>query len=206
MEIDIVDCGFGNIASVKNWLSKVNIVSHVVKDPRAIRSDTILLPGVGSVKTYMRSLKETGFDQVLKTHVANDKRLIGICLGFQVMSNFSEEDGGVECLGLLNGQVKKLGEDVCHNGWEGLNIRLDQLGDQQFHSAMALTQKKVLNGRVFYNHEYGFVANDRELLSVPISDSFSEFSGMVIAGKIIGMQFHPEKSQQSGLTLLSMIL
>ncbi|PJC86303.1 imidazole glycerol phosphate synthase subunit HisH [Vibrio sp. HA2012] len=206
MTVDILDIGSGNIRSIKNWIEKANVPTRIVTKPSNIQSDLLILPGVGSAGSYMSRLKQGSYDQAVLEHVDKGGRLLGICLGFQIMSSHSEEDGGVEGLNLINGYVERLKGDVSHNGWEPIYLRRNEMNSQSFHSQCHLTQKRILDGRVFYNHEYGFVSNETGAFTTPISESLSEYSGLLVKDNIIGIQFHPEKSQLTGLELISMIL
>ena len=96
MSVDILNVGSGNIQSVKNWIDKANISVRVVDQASDIKSSLLILPGVGSAGPYMKRLKKGKFDQAILKHVDKGGRLLGICLGFQIMSAYSEEDGGVE--------------------------------------------------------------------------------------------------------------
>jgi imidazole glycerol-phosphate synthase subunit HisH len=204
--IDILDIGSGNVRSIKNWVGQANVKSKYVREPNEISSNLLIIPGVGSVGTYMNRIIDRGFNSAIREHVCKGGRLLGICLGFQIMAKFSEEDGGIDCLNLLNGTVERLPEDQSHNGWEALSFRRNDLKGEHFYNEFSLTKKRKLSGRVFYNHEYGFINNDRDSFNIPISKKFDKYSGMVIKDKIIGIQFHPEKSQSTGLQLLSMII
>jgi glutamine amidotransferase len=206
MAIDIIDVGSGNIKSVENLVSYLNIKLQVVRKPSEINSNLIILPGVGSVGPYMERMKKLKFDQAVLEHIAAGRRLLGICLGFQIMGESSEEDGGVECLGLIKGVVEKMETNNSHNGWENFKIITTDLSEQLFQSEQKLTRKRTINGRVFYNHEYGFISKDNSVYDKKISKQYSKYSAMIVKDKIIGIQFHPEKSQQTGLQLISMIL
>lgn len=206
MSVDILDIGSGNIQSIKNWVEKANVFTRVISEAGSIQSSILILPGVGSVGPYMQRLKLGGYDQAILEHVDNGGRLLGICLGFQIMSEYSEEDGGVEGLGLIEGHVERLQGKSSHNGWEPLYLHRNELDGQSFHRQVNLSKKRILNGRVFYNHEYGFVNKEEEIFSIPVSESLPKYSGLLVKDKIIGLQFHPEKSQLTGLELISMIL
>ena len=206
LSVDILNVGSGNIQSVKNWIDTANISVRVVDQASDIKSSLLILPGVGSAGPYMKRLKKGKFDQAILKHVDKGGRLIGICLGFQIMSAYSEEDGGVEGLNLIDGHVERLQGNVSHNGWEPLYFRRNELAGQSFQRQENLSKKWVLDGRVFYNHEYGFVNAEEQSFSIPASKFLPKYSGLLVKDKIIGMQFHPEKSQRTGLELISMIL
>ncbi len=206
MSVDILDVGSGNIRSIKNWIEKANVSTRVVNQVSDIQSSLLILPGVGSVGSYMQRLKKGNYEQAILEHVDKGGRLLGICLGFQIMSAHSEEDGGVDGLNLINGYVERLQGNGSHNGWEPINFRRNELAGQSFHRQVNLSKKRILDGRVFYNHEYGFVNNEEKSFSIPVSSSLPKYSGLLVKDKIIGMQFHPEKSQITGLDLISMIL
>ena len=206
MKVDIVDVGSGNIRSIKNWVQKSNIEARSVNQVSELKSDILILPGVGTVGSYMARLKASSFDKAVIEHVQRGGRLIGICLGFQIMAHFSEEDGGVECLNLIDAQVYRLTDQNSHNGWEFLSFKKNSMNGQSFNSSQKLTRKTVLTGRVFYNHEYGVINMDKEAFTVPVSPSLQQYTGLFVKNRIVGIQFHPEKSQITGIELISMIL
>jgi imidazole glycerol-phosphate synthase subunit HisH len=206
MTVDILDAGSGNMKSIQNWLERLYIPTTIVKNPTELKSNFLVLPGVGSIGPYMEKLKKKSFDKAIHDHINNGGRLLGICLGLHIMGAYSEEDGGVEGLGLITGYTARLKNDLSHNGWENFLINKDKLETQSLYSSMKLTKRKNVKGRVFYNHEYGFVCQDEKIFNKPISTSLNRYSSLVIKDTIIGIQFHPEKSQQTGIDLMSIIL
>lgn len=206
MRVEILDIGSGNIKSIQNWIERLHVPTRVVSKAFDIKSNFIILPGVGSAGSYMKRLKKAEFDKAILEHVHNNKRLMGICLGFQIMGHYSEEDGGVEGLGILECHTQKLTNSSTHNGWEEFNFKKTDLNAQSFHSELKLSRKQNIQGRVFYNHEYGVVNSESTAYNKVISDEYDKYSAMVVKDNIIGIQFHPEKSQQTGLDILSMIL
>ena len=206
MIVDIVDIGSGNIKSIQNWIERLNIQTRVVKKASEIKSEFLVLPGVGSAGPYMDKLKKNSFDTAIIDHVNDNKRLLGICLGFQIMGEYSSEDGGVEGLRLIDGHTDRLAKNVVHNGWESFDLRKDNLNGHSLNSSLNLRRIKHIKGRVFYNHEYGFLNKDRNSFNMSISDTLDAYSSITIKNKVIGIQFHPEKSQTTGLDLMSIIL
>lgn len=203
MKVDIIDIGVGNISSIKNWLEKSNIPSSIVKIPKNLSSNLIILPGVGSAKLYEKKLKQNGFDKAIKNHISNNGRLIGICLGYHILFDFLEEDGGVNGLGLLKGRVERLKSNKSHTSWESFKFRKDQLSKIWIGNKFSKSKKKILSGRVFYNHNYGVISNGKDVLNFKIPNY--EYCSCSISKQIVGFQFHPEKSQVTGQILIEMI-
>jgi len=206
MVIDVIDVGAGNVVSVKNWIERCNIAANIVNSTSQLRSEMVVLPGVGSAGPFMELLRKNNFDTALKDHVSSGKRTIGICLGFQLMMDYSEEDGAVQGLGLLSGHVERLRGVVSHNGWEPFQLKRSDLKETSIRGHHNLTRKQVLHGRVFYNHEYGVVSREASAFSLTVSTELSDYSGLVIKDNIIGLQFHPEKSQRTGADLLTLLM
>lgn len=205
MKVDLIDIGFGNISSLKNWLDHSNIRSRAISSVKEIKSDVLVLPGVGSAGPYMKKLKKLSFDKAIKQHLKEKKKLIGICLGFQILYQVSEEDGDTNCLGLLKGSVKRIGNDKSHNGWEKFYFRKEMVKKKSIGQS-GLTAKRVVDGRVFYNHEYGVINQEKSCLDLKVSKALKDYSALVIKDNIIGIQFHPEKSQITGKELLEVLI
>lgn len=209
--IDIIDVNYGNVQSIINILSLLQVPSRTVGSPDQIKSDTIILPGVGSAGPYMEKLKESKLDHAIKNHHTEGKRIVGICLGFQLLTKCSEEDGGIECLGLIDAQTKKIEYSqlgsCSHTGWERFQIDSEFFKAAGHNAQFGLTRKRKLKGRVFYNHEYGVCPSGNDASHLEISnDRYSNFSSMVVQNNLVGIQFHPEKSQVTGLNLFEMML
>jgi glutamine amidotransferase len=208
--LDIIDVGMGNIRSITNVIARLGLASNLISNPNNLSSDILLLPGVGSAQPFMHRIRSRCFDMAINDHVKRGKRIIGICLGFQVMTEFSEEDGGTECLGLIKAQtvsLNKYDRIFNHNQWEQFSLRKEELFLLQNHTSLVNHKKRVIKGRVFYNHEYGVEIPRSDLNYKPINtETLRAFASMYCNGNIIGIQFHPEKSQKTGVDLLSFIL
>ena len=205
MNIDIVDIGFGNIQSVRSWLRRDSLDGNVVSDPEDLSSELILLPGVGSAGPYMFELKKLGFLEAIIKHVEKGHRLFGICLGFQILFENSEEDGGTPCLGLIKGEVKRLKNGGNHNGWEPVSIAIDHYRDQKYWGTRIKNRRKHLKGRAYYNHEYGVLCDQFTNSNLKISSELSQYTSFIVNDNIAGVQFHPEKSQTFGSNLLRIL-
>ena len=204
LSVDIVDLGIGNTISIKKWLNALGIPAKSVQDPLQLTSDVIILPGVGAVKEFMRRLQDSNFDLAIKSHVHAGRRLVGICLGFQVLFEYSAENDGVKTLGMWSGYVEKLQNKSSHNGWS--NIELSSKDLPPCWRTEKFTRARCIKGRVFYNHEYGGVSNLKADIVLPINKHLKKYKGLIIRDNVMGLQFHPEKSQFTGKQFLKFVI
>ncbi len=193
--IAIVDYGAGNIFSVKNALDHLGMESSLVSDEASIRSaDGIILPGVGAFPAAMKMLEQSGLISVLKEE-AEKKPFLGICLGMQVIFSKGHEFEECDGLGLIPGDVRKIDEPeliIPHMGWNKLEKLndcplLENIGDEEY---------------VYFVHSYKADCEDKYI------SAYCEYGGRVPAlvydGRYVyGAQFHPEKSGDTGLKILS---
>lgn len=193
--IAIIDYGAGNIFSVKNALDHLGLENALVSDEKSVRdADAVILPGVGAFPAAMNKLNESGLVDVIKEEAAK-KPFLGICLGMQVIFSKGYEFGETDGLGLIEGSVIKMDEPdliIPHMGWnklEKLNdcALLNGIGDDEY---------------VYFVHSYKADCSEKNIAA------FSTYGGRVPAlvydGKYVyGAQFHPEKSGDTGLKLLS---
>lgn len=196
-KIVIVDYGMGNILSVHNAL--VRLGCAVTTSDRASdldAADALILPGVGAFGEAMANLKARKLVEPL-LHMVRDKGkpLLGICLGMQLLADTSEEHGHNKGLGLIPGAVRRIavpvGLRLPHVGWNSVTVR--QAGP---------LFKGIGDGGAFYFvHSYHFVCDAANI--VAITDYGSEVVAAVREGSIYGVQFHPERSQTKGLSLLA---
>lgn len=199
MAINIVDVGLGNTRSIEHWLERCNLLSKRVSSPGDFSNDAIIIPGVASAKEYMTRLKRNKLDREIIKRSNSGQKIIGICLGFQILTNYSEENSGVDCLGLLNGYTKYIDNNKTHNGWDVFRIDTREFSN---NVSFPKKNKKIVSGRVYFNHE----------LSVKLScDSYSNIlengiTSFAFKDNIFGFQFHPEKSQQTGREILRLII
>ena len=195
--IAIVDYGVGNLFSLSASLAHLGLDSTVTADPTKIRAASqIILPGVGAFGDAMDKLNSTGLVPLLKEQ-AQQKPLLGICLGMQLLFEQSSEYGTHQGLGLIPGkvepllpQVEPLGLKVPHMGWNQLQIQRPDPFLKYFQ-----------NGEyVYYVHSfYATGCQDYLLAQSPYG---VQVPGLVKNGKVYGAQFHPEKSGDAGLRLL----
>jgi glutamine amidotransferase len=189
--IVIVDYGMGNVASVQKALSKLSFESIISRDPSDILNAAgLILPGVGSYSKAMANLHEFGLVSVLEEAVLQRKiKFLGICLGMQLLSTFGKEDGGSKGLDFIPGRVVhfKLQEyRVPHIGW----------------SKVQFENKAIHADDFYFIHSYHFEAeNPAHIYSKTWYEQ--EFVSGVQKENILGLQFHPEKSQTAGLNLIN---
>lgn len=197
LRIGIVDYGIGNIRSIVNALTFLGNCDVVLSGDHGVlkKCDGLLLPGVGSFALAMRTLKEKSLigslnDLVLKEQIP----ILAICLGMQMLFDSSEEDGGAEGLGWIPGKVVKFDIEkdlhVPHMGWNDIVI-------EQEHDLV----KGLSDDRNFYFvHSYHAVCA-RDFV-VSYAEYGKSFPAVVCRRNIFGAQFHPEKSQGDGLTIM----
>ncbi|MDX8388351.1 MAG: imidazole glycerol phosphate synthase subunit HisH [Ghiorsea sp.] len=199
--IGLIDYGMGNLHSVAKALEKVGGEVELVKDADALaKYERIVLPGVGAFRDCMLALRESGMDIAIKTAVEKGTPLLGICLGMQVLMTRSYEFGVHSGLGLIDGEVKHFPEDhvergykIPHMGWNDV-----VLPQGEPHEVL----KDLNHGQVYYVHSYYCAPRDPSHLLGACSYGDFPFASVIGRDNILGMQFHPEKSQQAGLTLL----
>jgi len=179
-DVVVVDYGAGNTRSVRAALSHLGRTSEVSSDPASIEAaEFVILPGVGSARTAMEHLDVTGAASALRVRYAARRPLLGICLGMQLALESSDEDGGVEGLGLLEGHVRRLhAERVPRLGW----AVVEPWGDA-------------------YYFAHSFAGESPHAIAT--SDGITV---AVKSGSFLGVQFHPEKSGAAGLDFLETCL
>ncbi len=194
MEVAVIDAGGANFGSVCYALERLGAAPRIVRDADDLAgAPRVLLPGVGAAGPAMALLQERGFAEVLPTLQVP---LLGICLGMQLLFESSEE-GGVGCLGLLPGRVRKLaggpGLRVPHMGWN----TLEQV------AASPLLDGIGSEARAYFVHGYAApVTGD----CIGACRHGERFAAVVARGRVAGAQFHPERSSATGARLLANFL
>ncbi len=193
-EVAVIDAGGANFGSVCFALERLGAHPRLVRDADGLRGlPRVLLPGVGAAAPAMALLRERGFTEVLG---AIEAPLLGICLGMQLLFESSEE-GGVACLGLLPGQVRRLqvgsGLRVPHIGWNTLEPL----------AASPLLEGIAPGAHAYFVHGYAAPVNACCLAACTHG---TRFAAVVARGRIAGAQFHPERSAATGARLLQNFL
>ena len=207
-KIAVLDYGTSNLRSVTKALGFVADNQHdiFITDQRQeiLAADRIVFPGQGAVGQCMQSLKKSGLDEVIKECI-NTRPFLGICLGLQSLMQESEEDGGVKGLGIIPGTVIRFPDnvkdehgDICkipHMGW-------NRVKQEKPHPLW----KDIEDGsRFYFVHSYYVQTESNE--DIAAKTNYAEkFTSAAARDNVFATQFHPEKSQHAGLTLLKNFL
>jgi len=199
IKVHVIDIGISNLSSLLNALRRVGVDCEVIDDYKLLGQscDAIILPGVGSYCKGIRRLKDNRLDEALKKLSEEQKiPILGICLGMQLLFDGSDEQGKCSGLGLIPGWVRKI--DYTH-------IKVPNMGWCNIKWSDATTVLKNMNKQ---NENYYFVHSywaecDNESDVIATSEVGFSMTAVVEHENIFGVQFHPEKSLDSGMDLLS---
>lgn len=199
-KVSIVNYGSGNIWSIRSALSYLNCDSDICNTPEQIvNSQALILPGVGSFPKAMESLSSSGMDLAIKEAVIQrGSKILGICLGMQLLANSSNENGYTKGLGLINAEVDRFDiENI-------LPLKVPHIGFNRVnHSGQGELFKNIKTSSDFYFvHSYRMLAEVETGYS-SICKYGEDFLAAYEFNNIFAVQFHPEKSQTNGLTLLN---
>lgn len=189
----IIDYGVGNLDSLKRACEEIDfpvIVSNKVED--ILRASSIILPGVGAYEAAMKELYKLALVESIKERANKGVPILGICLGMQLLYEISEENGEYKGLGLMKGTVKQIPNlvKVPHMGWNKL------LFNKQADVLKYVNEEEY----VYFVHSYYVDSMNEEVIAY--SDYGVKVPAIVKQNNIVGMQFHPEKSSETGLNLL----
>ncbi len=192
MKIALLKYNAGNIQSVSFALERLNVDFSITDDPEAIqRADKVIFPGVGEASTTMKYLRDRKLDQLIKEL---KQPTLGICLGMQLMCKHSEENN-TECLGIFDKEVKRFipapDQKVPHMGWN------------QLTSVNSWINKALENESVYFVHSYYVPVNN---YTSAVTNYTVPFSAAMKKDNFYAVQFHPEKSAQTGQTILENFL
>ncbi len=193
--VGIVDYGMGNLRSVEKALGKVGVKAAICRNAvECERYEGLVLPGVGAFADAVKTLRKLEMDRAIREHISAGRNLLGICLGMQLLFEFSEEHGYNRGLGIVPGGCRKLpvGVKVPHVGWNAMAIEKPD----------ALLEG-ISNGQRFYFVHSYYCAPDDAAWTIGTSEHGIEFTCAVGRDTVRGVQFHPEKSSDAGLRLLA---
>lgn len=195
--VAVVDYGMCNLDSMRRALEECGANPRVTDDPLELeQAERIVLPGVGAFADAIHNLRERKLDQALKTQAAQQIPVLGVCLGMQLLAARGSEGGINEGLGLIPGEIVKLNPTadsprIPHVGW-------NEVTPNREHPLF----RGIGSGKDFYFvHSYRFHCADAAdaLAATPYCGGFTS---AVARGHVMGVQFHPEKSQKTGFALL----
>ena len=190
MTIGIVDYQAGNLGSLGSALNELGIKFIVSDDPsRILKSNLILIPGVGSMFSGMRNIRDSNLDKAITHHASAGKAVLGICLGMHLLATSGLEGGETKGLNLIPGEILKLKSTesyrVPHMGWDEINY-------------------KDTPTSVYFAHSYYFkprLHSEIQVLSA-FEAGKESYPAHIQFGNVAGIQFHPEKSGAAGLRIL----
>jgi len=200
--VAVIDYGMGNLHSVAKAIEYVgeNLQLSVTADEKVIMAaDRIVFPGVGAMRDCMGEIRRLGIDDMLR-RLVEDRPILGICVGMQALQDHSEENNGVDCIGLFRGNVKRFPADmtdgngdrlkVPHMGWNGVR-----------QSQPHIMWKNIPdNSRFYFVHSY-YVSPENANEVMGESTYSTPFTAALSRNNVFAVQFHPEKSQTVGLQL-----
>lgn len=196
MTIGIIDVGLGNIGSLSGALYSQGWDIELIDSPEKIKQVThLILPGVGSFSVAMERLERSGLSKAIKFFAQDGMPILGICLGMQLLADKGVEGGLCAGLGLIHGDIRPFGVvqpfRFPHVGWNVMN-------KQASHPVLS----GIKAGADFYFvHGYHFTVRDKSDI-VGLTDYSLNFASVIANRNVLGVQFHPEKSQKNGLRLL----
>jgi len=202
-KIVVLDYGMGNLHSVASALQKVAPDDQVVlatTPEQAHGADRLIVPGVGAIRDCMEGFMRPGFVPLLNQCVESGMPILGICVGMQIMMAKSEENNGVDCLGIFPQPVKFFGSElyedghrlkVPHMGWNRVQQKIDH----------PLWNNIESGSRFYFVHSYYVPAENNDAVAGE-TDYGVQFAAAVTRNNIFATQFHPEKSADAGMQLL----
>jgi glutamine amidotransferase len=201
--VTIVDYGMGNIRSIEAAINHLGYRSRVSQDRMVIsQSEILILPGVGSFPAAMKAIKAMEIDAGIRDAVASGKtKIMGICLGMQLLTEFSSEDGGSPGLSILGGAVERFSRHVA------ATLPVPHIG---FNSVVAPEGSVLFDGLppetdFYFVHSFRMATGKSSALLATATYGEKFVAGFE-SGNVFGTQFHPEKSQSNGLRLLANFL
>ncbi len=194
--IAILDYDAGNLKSVENAFASFGVETVITRDKKEIlKADKVILPGVGAFGTAMEQIKKYDLVGPINEVVESGRPFLGICLGLQLLFEGSEESEGVEGLSILKGSIKKIpdkeGLKIPNIGWNSLDL----------HGDGKLFKNLPKNPFVYFVHSYYLHAEDESIVTATI-DYSTTIHASVEKDNVFACQFHPEKSGETGLTML----
>ena len=204
MKVAIVNYGMGNITSVKNSLNFLGFEVNVINSSEEFSDfEVFILPGVGAFGKAMEKLNSSGLSAAILNAAKGKKKIIGICLGMQLLGESSTENGVNQGLGLVSGHTVHL-SDLKNNSD---SARVPRMGWYDVHGLNKLTNSKVHdNSKMYFAHSFAMMEVEPSEQILVSSFEGTELCVGISHGSVVGLQFHPEKSGELGISVLEAIL
>jgi imidazole glycerol phosphate synthase glutamine amidotransferase subunit len=184
-EVSVIDYGAGNLGNARRAIEELGFPQRLVELPEQIAATgPILLPGVGNYGSAMETINRSGVAEAIRKAAGEGRRIVGICLGLQMMFSRSEEAPGVNGIGILAGRVRRLNvsdQTLPHLGWCPVGPSRTPL---------------------YFAHSFVVEPEDRSVIKAT-AEWGETFPAIIERGQVMGFQFHPERSGDPGLELLS---
>ncbi|MAZ67112.1 MAG: imidazole glycerol phosphate synthase subunit HisH [Kangiellaceae bacterium] len=202
-KLAIIDYGMGNLHSVSKAVQTVAPEQEVIVTscPDTIyQADRVIFPGVGAIRDCMSEIHRLNIGEIVANFV-KEKPVLGICVGMQALMNFSEENGGVDCLGLVDGRVKYFGDQ--HVDQDGTRLKVPHMGWNIVHQQVPhpLWKDVPQDTRFYFVHSYHIHCDNANKVAATANYGIT-FDAALFDNNLFAVQFHPEKSQHAGLQLL----
>ena len=198
VNIAVIDYGMGNLHSACKGLEKAGATTKITDSAAEITAaDAVVLPGVGAFDPAMKQLRHTGLEPVIKETIASGKPFFGICVGFQMLFESSEE-GNLPGLGIIPGKVKRFyGEPeiaIPHMGWNQLDLTQPQ---------HPLWDRLKPSPYLYFVHSYYAELASSDVCAATVTHGSQTVTAAIAKDNLMAVQFHPEKSSDNGLQILS---
>ncbi len=199
-DVSIIDYKMGNLYSIDCALKYVGFKSIITDDLKVIKnSKCIILPGVGAFPEAMKRLKEKKLDQAIKDFNESKKKIVGICLGMQLLFDKSFENGTTNGLGFLKGKVKKFDVLDKANHRQNFNVGWRKIKIKNNNNLNCLPKK--IDEHMYFIHSYHVIPEDSSIKTSTSEFFGKEFISSVKKDNIEAFQFHPEKSRKFGINI-----
>ena len=194
--VTVVDYEIGNLFSVVNTIEDNGFKAKITNNKNEFeKSDLLILPGVGTFYKAMHNLNKLNLVEYLKDYAKDGRPLIGICLGMQLFADYSNEILKCEGLGIIPGKVESIKKPASHIGWNSIETKENSC------------LENFNNSDLYFNHSFAYKCSDEYVhATTMINDEMKKITACVKKDKTVGLQFHPEKSQTIGKTLLGNLI